>query len=205
VRSRAATIVTAVAEIALGVTLGLVWIAAHRQAHYAAIAEAGFYDIAGRAEFDERNVYRYFGNDILMVFSFFLSARGLLASFLVVEGAVRFLHSVFHDEGCGFFLPWIWRLVRQWRRSRRRALPDRISRWPDGTLAVIGPPRDWDALTTFVHGGQMYTLARQVALGELVRYELREAPASHLVRNLVNLDEPPAAPPKTGPPTTGAQ
>jgi hypothetical protein len=116
--------------------------------------------------------------------SYFVSPRGLLGSFLAVEGLVRLLHAATTGEPLGFFVPW---LVRRVARRRRPPPPDRVVRHDDGSVTVLGAPRDWGPLTTFELDGRHYVLDRAVAAGALVRHELRPAPDNHLIRNLVRL------------------
>ena len=186
-RSRLATLTTALAEVVVGGWLWLDRFAAYRSAYYAAIRDAGWDGAAARPQFDDSTLFRYYGNDAVMFLGFFVSPWGLVATFLVLEGVVRALHALVTGEGCGFLLVF---LAQRLHRRRPAVVPDRVTRYPDGTACVIGAAHDWDALTTFILDDRRYVLSERVPVGKLVRYVLRPAPDNHLARGIVHLDAP---------------
>jgi hypothetical protein len=173
VRARG-TIVTALAELALGAVLWVVWFAQYRLEFYAAPPPVG----------------ASFGYGAVMFLSFLITLRGLVAGFLVAEGAARLLHAVFTHEPIGWLVPFLWRAAARRLRARRRArVVDRVVRHGDGTVTVEGLARDWTPLATFLVGDRHYTLADVQPVGpELMRYTLRPASEQHLIRNVVRVD-----------------
>jgi hypothetical protein len=182
VRSVRATVATALVELLGGAALWVWWLTRFRLEYYAATQTAP----------GETRVDVAFGYGALMFLSFAVSLRGLVASFIVVEGAARLLHAVFTEEPIGFLVPAVARaLARRWRAWRSPPPPDRVARRDDGAVIVEGVARDWGPLSTFVVDGAFFTLAERAPLASgLVRYTLRPASDRHLVRNLVRLDVP---------------
>ena len=172
-RTRAATIVTALLEIAVGATAWVVCFVAFRLEYYTRTGAVG----------------ASFGYGAVMFFSFFFTLRGVVATFLCAEGAARLLHAVFTEEPIGWLLPFLWRTAAGRLRTRRRAgVVDRVRRLADGSVTVEGLARDWTPLSTFLVDDAHYTLADAQPLGgELVRYTLRPASPHHLIRNVIRV------------------
>jgi hypothetical protein len=120
---------------------------------------------------------------------FWFTWRGLLVSWLLVEGVVRFLHSFNEEPLTTLPLALVDGGWRVWRSLRPPPppLPDRVT-LEDTRLTIASvTPYDWDALTTVRHAGRDWRLREtRWATGAWRHvYILEPAPVEHLLRRVV--------------------
>jgi hypothetical protein len=120
---------------------------------------------------------------------YWLTPRGLLTGWLLVEGVVRFLHS-FHDEPLAT-LPLV--LVDGAARLLRRVKPpppprpDRVTLEGDALTIAAATPYDWSRVTTVRYAGRLWRVRDTRWAGGAWPhvYELEPAPDEHLIRGIV--------------------
>jgi hypothetical protein len=184
----AATLVTGLAQLAAGLTLGILWFLDYRLQFYRRSVDAGF---------PGGDLGVMFGYGGIMYLSYFLTVPALLAGYLFLEGGVRSLAVVITGETCGSLVVWAacvagdaWRR-RGARREARTRRPDTMTERDDGCLVLDSDlGRDWDALTTIGHEDKLYRVrgsGPEASPARRYRYTLEPIPASHLVRAITPL------------------
>ncbi len=184
----AATLVTGLAQLAAGLTLGILWFMDYRLAFYRGTVAAGF---------PGGDLGTMFGYGSVMYLGYFLTLPAIGASYVFLEGGIRSLSVVIARESCGSLVVWAacaaagaWRR-RGERREARARRPDVLTPCDDGRLLLeTDVRRDWDALTTIGHAERLYRLAAGAggSPSRRHRYTLEPAPACHLVRRIEPLD-----------------
>jgi hypothetical protein len=186
----AATLLTGLLEIGLGVILVVVGFARYRQARYLEVI----------APVGDRPALMVLGMSLYL--GFFFSAWGAAAAWCVGEGLIRSVGAVITDEPLGIVGLWvidrvIGRVIALARALVRRsvarhappAAPDVLRKEGEAYVLHTDVARDWDALTTVWIEGRALRFA-PAPDGDRTRrcaYRLEPTPPGWIIRRSVEL------------------